>query len=118
LLRFAARGSADLSVGIALGSSSQIALFVPVLVLLSLPIAPVPPICSSGRVRSSRHDQHDAVTLVTNSGRSGWYVGVLPPPSTRPSRSRCTCRRSRLSRVSVLRAIYNMPMKTETITAT
>jgi Ca2+:H+ antiporter len=46
----------DLSVGIALGSAAQIALFVaPVLVLLATLTA----------------------TLVTNSGRSTWFIGVL-----------------------------------------
>jgi Ca2+:H+ antiporter len=69
----------DMSVGIALGSSSQIALFVaPVLVLLSLLIAPAPmdlqfwPGAVVAILLSTL-----AVTLVTNSGRSAWYVGVL-----------------------------------------
>jgi Ca2+:H+ antiporter len=69
----------DLSVGIALGSSSQIALFVaPVLVLLSLFIAPVPMDLRfwPGAVVAVMISTL-AVTLVTNSGRSGWYVGVL-----------------------------------------
>jgi len=69
----------DLSVGIALGSSSQIALFVaPVLVLLSLLIAPVPLDLQfwPGAVVAVMISTI-AVTLVTNSGRSGWYVGVL-----------------------------------------
>jgi len=69
----------DLSVGIALGSASQIALFVaPVLVLLSYVIGPTP---------MDLHFWPGAVvmvliatitaTLVTNSGRSAWFVGVL-----------------------------------------
>ena len=69
----------DLSVGIALGSASQIALFVgPVLVLLSYVIAPMP---------MDLHFWPGAVimmliatltaALVTNSGRSAWFVGVL-----------------------------------------
>jgi Ca2+:H+ antiporter len=69
----------DLSVGIALGSASQIALFVaPVLVLLSYLIGPTP---------MDLHLWPGAVvmmliatitaTLVTNSGRSAWFVGVL-----------------------------------------
>jgi Ca2+:H+ antiporter len=69
----------DLSVGIALGSSSQIALFVaPVLVLLSLFIAPVPLDLSfwPGAVVSVLFSTL-AVAFVTNSGRSAWYVGVL-----------------------------------------
>lgn len=69
----------DLSVGIALGSASQIALFVaPVLVLASYVIGPTP---------MDLHFWPGAVmmmliatltaALVTNSGRSAWFVGVL-----------------------------------------
>ncbi len=69
----------DLSVGIALGSASQIALFVaPVLVLLSYLIGPTP---------IDLHFWPGAVVmvlvatltaaLVTNGGRSAWFVGVL-----------------------------------------
>ena len=69
----------DLSVGIALGSASQIALFVaPVLVLLCYVVGPTP---------MSLHFWPGAVvmmliatitaSLVTNSGRSAWFVGVL-----------------------------------------
>jgi Ca2+:H+ antiporter len=69
----------DLSVGIALGSASQIALFVaPILVLLSYLISPAP---------IDLHFWPGAVvmvivatltaTLVTNGGRSAWFVGVL-----------------------------------------
>jgi len=69
----------DLSVSVALGSSSQIALFVaPVLVLLSWFIAPTPmdlnfwPWAVVAVMLSTL-----AVSFVTNSGRSAWYVGVL-----------------------------------------
>jgi Ca2+:H+ antiporter len=69
----------DLSVGIALGSASQIALFVaPVLVLLSYVLGPTP---------MNLQFWPEAVvmmliatltaTLVTNSGRSAWFMGVL-----------------------------------------
>jgi Ca2+:H+ antiporter len=69
----------DLSVGIALGSASQIALFVaPMLVLLSYVIGPMP---------MSLQLWPGAVTmiviatltaaLVTTSGRSAWFIGVL-----------------------------------------
>lgn len=69
----------DLSVGIALGSASQIALFVaPTLVLLSYAVGPVP---------MDLHFWPGAVVmmliatmtaaLVTTSGRSAWFVGVL-----------------------------------------
>jgi Ca2+:H+ antiporter len=69
----------DLSVGIALGSASQIALFVaPVLVLLSYLIGPSP---------MDLHFWPGAVAMVliaavtaafvTNGGRSAWFVGVL-----------------------------------------
>jgi Ca2+:H+ antiporter len=75
----ARRNRLDLSVGIALGSASQIALFVaPVLVLLSYVIGPTP---------MDRRLWPGAVmmmliatltaSLVTNSGRSAWFVGVL-----------------------------------------
>jgi Ca2+:H+ antiporter len=69
----------DLSVGIALGSASQIALFVaPVLVLASYWLGPTP---------MDLHFWPGAVVMiliatittsfVTNSGRSAWFVGVL-----------------------------------------
>jgi Ca2+:H+ antiporter len=69
----------DMSVGIALGSASQIALFVaPVLVLLSYIIGPKPMDLQfwPGAVVMV---MIAAVTacLVTNSGRSTWFVGVL-----------------------------------------
>jgi Ca2+:H+ antiporter len=69
----------DLAIGIALGSSSQIALFVaPVLVLLSLFIAPVPMDLRfwPGAVVAVMISMF-AVTFITSSGRSAWYVGVL-----------------------------------------
>jgi Ca2+:H+ antiporter len=69
----------DLSVGIALGSASQIALFVaPVLVLLSYCIGPMPlnlqfwPAATVMMLIASL-----TATLVTNSGRSAWFLGVL-----------------------------------------
>lgn len=69
----------DLSVGIALGSASQIALFVaPVLVLLSYVIAPEPMDLEfwPGAVVMVLIATLTA-SLVTNSGRSTWFVGVL-----------------------------------------
>ena len=69
----------DLSVGIALGSSSQIALFVaPVLVLLSYFIGPTPMDLQfwPGAVVMMLIATLTAA-LVTNSGRSAWFVGVL-----------------------------------------
>jgi Ca2+:H+ antiporter len=69
----------DMSVGIALGSSAQIALFVaPVLVLLSLFIAPVPMDLQfwPGAVVAVLISTL-AVVFVTSSGRSAWYVGVM-----------------------------------------
>ena len=69
----------DLSVGIALGSASQIALFVaPVLVLLSYVIGPTPMSLQfwPGAVVMMLIATITA-TLVTNSGRSAWFVGVL-----------------------------------------
>jgi Ca2+:H+ antiporter len=69
----------DLSVGIALGSASQIALFVaPVLVLLSYVIGPAPMSLQfwPGAVVMILIATITA-TLVTNSGRSAWFIGVL-----------------------------------------
>ena len=69
----------DLSVTIALGSSSQIALFVaPVLVLLSYVIGPMPMDLRfwPGAVAMMFFAVLTA-TLVTGGGRSAWFVGVL-----------------------------------------
>jgi Ca2+:H+ antiporter len=68
----------DLSVGIALGSASQIALFVaPVLVLLSYVIGPSPMDLQfwPGAVVMMLIATI-TVSLVTNSGRAAWFVGV------------------------------------------
>jgi Ca2+:H+ antiporter len=88
----------DLSVGIALGSASQIALFVaPLLVLLSYLLGPAPMDLQfwPGAVVMILIATMTA-SLVTNSGRSAWFIGVfvlmvylifamtlylLPPPS-------------------------------------
>jgi Ca2+:H+ antiporter len=69
----------DLSVGIALGSASQIALFVaPVLVLVSYFIGPTPMDLQfwPGAVVMILIASLIA-SLVTNSGRSTWFVGVF-----------------------------------------
>jgi Ca2+:H+ antiporter len=69
----------DLSVGIALGSASQIALFVaPVLVLVSYVIGPTPMDLRfwPGAVMMMLVATLTA-SLVTNSGRSAWFVGAL-----------------------------------------
>jgi Ca2+:H+ antiporter len=69
----------DLSVGIALGSAAQIALFVaPVLVLLSYVIGPSPMDLSfwPGAVVMTLFATLTA-SLVTTGGRSAWFVGVL-----------------------------------------
>jgi Ca2+:H+ antiporter len=69
----------DLSVGIALGSAAQIALFVaPVLVALSYLIGPTPMTLEfwPGAVAMMLIATLTAA-LVTNSGRSAWFVGVL-----------------------------------------
>ena len=69
----------DLSVGIALGSASQIALFVaPVLVLLSHFIGPMPMDLQfwPGAVAMMLVATMTAA-FVVNSGRSAWFVGVL-----------------------------------------
>jgi len=69
----------DLSVSIALGSSSQIALFVaPLLVLLSYVLGPMPMGLDfwPGAVAMMLLATVTA-TFVTNGGRSAWFVGVL-----------------------------------------
>jgi Ca2+:H+ antiporter len=69
----------DLSVGIALGSASQIALFVaPVLVLLSYVLGPAPMDLQfwPGAVVMMLIATMTATTL-TSGGRSAWFVGAL-----------------------------------------
>lgn len=69
----------DLSVGIALGSAAQIALFVaPMLVLVSYLIGPQPMDLQfwPGAVVMMLIATMTA-SLITNSGRSAWFVGVL-----------------------------------------
>ena len=69
----------DLSLGIALGSASQVALFVaPVLVLLSYALGPTPMSLQfwPGAVVMMLIATLTAA-LVTNNGRSAWFVGVL-----------------------------------------
>jgi Ca2+:H+ antiporter len=69
----------DMSVSIALGSASQIALFVaPVLVLLSYVIGPMPMDLEfwPGAVKMVIIAAVTA-TFITNSGRSAWFVGAL-----------------------------------------
>jgi Ca2+:H+ antiporter len=69
----------DLSVGIALGSAAQIALFVaPALVLVSYVLGPTPMSLQfwPGAVVMMFIATMTA-SLVTNSGRSAWFVGVL-----------------------------------------
>jgi len=69
----------DLSVGIALGSASQIALFVaPVLVLASYVLGPAPMSLQfwPGAVVMMFIATMTAA-LVTNSGKSAWFIGVL-----------------------------------------
>jgi len=69
----------DLSVGIALGSASQIALFVaPVLVLLSYVLGPMPMDLQfwPGAVVMILVSTLTA-TLMTNTGRSAWFLGAL-----------------------------------------
>jgi Ca2+:H+ antiporter len=69
----------DLSVSIALGSASQIALFVaPLLLLLSYALGPTPMTLQfwPGAVVMMLIATM-AASLVTNTGRSAWFVGVL-----------------------------------------
>jgi Ca2+:H+ antiporter len=69
----------DMSVSIALGSASQIALFVaPVLVLLSFVVGPKPMDLQfwPGAVTMVMISAITA-SFITNSGRSAWFIGVL-----------------------------------------
>jgi Ca2+:H+ antiporter len=75
----ARRNRLDLSVGIALGSAAQIALFVaPVLVLVSYVLGPTPMSLEfwPGAVVMMLIATITAF-LVTSSGRSAWFVGAL-----------------------------------------
>ena len=75
----ARKNKLDLSVGIALGSAIQIALFVaPILVLLSYVIGPAPMNLQFWRgVVAMIIIATMTASLVTNTGRSAWFVGVL-----------------------------------------
>ena len=68
----------DMSVGIAMGSSSQIALFVaPVLVLLSYVVSPVPMDLNFGAAQVLMVMLTTLSTaLVVSSGKSAWFLGV------------------------------------------
>ena len=69
----------DLSVSIAMGSASQIALFVaPVMVLLSYVVGPAPMNMEfwPGAVTMVMIAAVTA-TFITNGGRSAWFIGVL-----------------------------------------
>ena len=96
----------DLSVSIAMGSAAQIALFVaPVLVLLSYVIGPVPMNLQfwPGAVVMMLIATV-TVSLVTNSGRSAWFVGVLvcaPDWKSRGGRDRTVGKPHRLRRGSI-----------------
>ena len=77
-IAMARKNKMDLSVGIALGSSIQIALFVaPVLVLLSYFIAPQPLELSFNRAETGSLFMGVLIgTLVCGDGQSNWYKGV------------------------------------------
>jgi Ca2+:H+ antiporter len=75
----AAKDRLDLSVGIALGSAAQIALFVaPILVILSYFVGPAPMTLQfwPGAVVMMLIATM-AATLMTNGGRSAWFVGAM-----------------------------------------
>jgi len=75
----AAKDRLDLSLGIALGSAAQIALFVaPLLVILSYVIGPAPMTLQfwPGAIVMMLIAT-TAATLMTNGGRSAWFVGVM-----------------------------------------
>jgi Ca2+:H+ antiporter len=77
-IAMASRNKMDLSVGIALGSSIQIALFVaPVLVLASYAVAPQPLELSFTRAEVGALFMAVLIgTLVAGNGRSNWFSGV------------------------------------------
>jgi Ca2+:H+ antiporter len=77
-ITMARRNKVDLSIGIALGSSIQIALFVaPVLVLASYVIAPQPLDLSFGRAEAGSLFLGVLLgTIVCGDGQSNWYKGV------------------------------------------
>ena len=77
-IAMARKNKMDLSVGIALGSSIQIALFVaPVLVLLSYFIAPQPLELSFNRAETGSLFMGVLIgALVCGDGQSNWYKGV------------------------------------------
>jgi Ca2+:H+ antiporter len=101
----------DLSVGIALGAASQIALFVaPVVVLLSYVLGPTPMDLSfwPGAIVMMLIAAL-TITLVTSSGKAAWFIGVLllmvylvfaltlyllPPPVTGSTRAESGSARS------------------------
>ena len=75
----AAKDRLDLSVGIALGSAAQIALFVaPLLVVLSYFVGPAPMSLQfwPGAIAMMLIATM-AAALMTNGGRSAWFVGVM-----------------------------------------
>lgn len=75
----AAKNRLDLSVGIALGSAAQIALFVaPLLLILSYFVGPAPMSLEfwPGAIAMMLIATMTA-TLMTNGGRSAWFVGVM-----------------------------------------
>src|SRR5260221_5970 len=75
----ARKNKLDLSVGIALGSAAQIALFVsPVLVLFSYAIGPAPmDLQFWPRALAMTLIAAIPASLVTNGGRSAWFLGAL-----------------------------------------
>ena len=77
-ITMARKNKPDLTIGIALGSSIQIALFVaPVLVLASFFIAPQPLLLSFGRAEVGALFLAVLLgTVVSSDGQSNWYKGV------------------------------------------
>ena len=77
-IAMARKNKLDLTVGIALGSSIQIALFVaPALVLLSYAVAPQPLELSFGRAELGSMFLAVLIgAMVSGDGRSNWYKGV------------------------------------------
>ena len=73
-----AKNKVDLTIGIALGSSIQIALFIaPLLILLSFFIGPEPMFLNFNRAETGAMFMAVLLTtVVSNDGTSNWYKGI------------------------------------------
>ena len=77
-ISMATKNKVDLTMGIALGSSIQIALFIaPVMVLLSFVVGPRPMVLSFNRAETGAVLMAVLLTaVIAGDGKSNWYKGV------------------------------------------